>query len=72
MSETVARSAPTLPVPVDEAAPTPLWMPVLGAVCLVLCVVWLAWRLHDAGATEEEETAPAVLQAPPPSEPPGA
>jgi len=48
MTEHAHVSAPTLPEPRDEAAPTPLWMPALGAVLVALLSLWVVFQLRAA------------------------
>ena len=58
----------------DEAADSPMWLPVLGLTLLLLGAVFLVWRSSgdDVGETETtEEAAPeaeAAGDAPAPSE----
>ncbi len=57
MSEHADASAPTLPEPRDEAAPTPLWMPVLGAVLVALLSLWVVFRVRTAEQLTADEAA---------------
>jgi len=71
MADSSHDAPPGLPTVHDEAGKTPLWLPIVGIVLLVLSLVAAVWRgaheEHRGGGTELR-LAPAPAPAAPAAE----
>ncbi len=64
MSSTSHNTPPRVPEVTDEAADTPAWVPRLGLVLAVLCILWVVWSHDHAGGRDDVARRSAGMNAP--------
>ena len=62
MAEESHHHEPGLPTVHDESGDTPMWLPIVGLLLLVLTLLTTVWR--EARSASEEVAPPPELEAP--------